>query len=104
MRLAAQRSRREHLPAEVIRTVAARLGSVARVDAIPLEARVPRDVPPTEVNLRVTLAHFQGNVARVAEYFGKDRHQIYRWADHHGIDRSEYGRRDDGATSKKSDG
>jgi hypothetical protein len=32
------------------------------------------------------LERFEGNVALVADYFGKDRHQIYRWAKRYEID------------------
>ena len=41
---------------------------------------------PTADELRVVVAHFSGNVTRVAAFFGKERRQIYRWAERHGID------------------
>jgi hypothetical protein len=31
-----------------------------------------------------------GNVARVAEYFGKERRQVYRWAERHGLDPDDF--------------
>jgi len=56
----------------------------------PLTASVLLEVrpwaPPTADELRSVLAHFGGNVAKTAEFFGKERRQIYRWAERFGID------------------
>jgi transcriptional regulator with GAF, ATPase, and Fis domain len=40
---------------------------------------------PTADELRVVIAHFGGNVSRIASFFGKERRQIYRWAEKHDI-------------------
>jgi transcriptional regulator with GAF, ATPase, and Fis domain len=42
---------------------------------------VRRDAVPEPHELRRTLDHFQGNVTRVAAFFGRERRQIYRWAE-----------------------
>jgi DNA-binding NtrC family response regulator len=42
---------------------------------------VRRDAAPTADELRRVLAHFRGNVSRVAAFFGRERTQIYRWAE-----------------------
>jgi DNA-binding NtrC family response regulator len=63
-----------------------------RVSAAPSPAptlailEVRPDATPTEAELRTVLAHFAGNVSRVADFFGKERKQVYRWAERHGID------------------
>lgn len=54
--------------------------------SLPIELLVPPGAPPDAAGLRQVLAHFEGNMARVAQYFGKDRRQIYRWADRLGVD------------------
>ncbi|MEZ4469051.1 MAG: sigma 54-interacting transcriptional regulator [bacterium] len=54
--------------------------------AVPLALRVPPDVTPDASQLLEVLAYFDGNVAEVARFFGKDRRQIYRWADRLGVD------------------
>jgi DNA-binding NtrC family response regulator len=78
----------EHLPPEIARPVAARSRGSATAPAAPppLELLVARDAIPTGDELLAVLRHFDGNVARVAEYFGKGRQQIYRWAARYGID------------------
>jgi DNA-binding NtrC family response regulator len=85
----------EHLPPEIGDRVALR---AARPHAdtpappsdpggkAPLEALVPNDTAPTRADLCLVLEHFAGNVAQVASYFGKDRHQIYRWAERMNVD------------------
>jgi transcriptional regulator with GAF, ATPase, and Fis domain len=83
-----------HLPPGL----AARLGERAapRVDgstpAPPLSLLVSRDGVPTREELCEVLARFAGNVARVADFFGKERQQIYRWARRHGVDPRDYRR------------
>jgi hypothetical protein len=44
------------------------------------------DAVPNEGELRIVVAHFAGNVSKIAEFFGKERKQIYRWAERHGVD------------------
>jgi DNA-binding NtrC family response regulator len=53
---------------------------------IPLALRVPRERAPDAEGLAEAMAHFEGNVARVAEYFGRERRQIYRWLAGFGLD------------------
>ncbi|HZJ66969.1 MAG TPA: hypothetical protein VFD36_25865, partial [Kofleriaceae bacterium] len=48
---------------------------------------------PTRDELCAILETMSGNVARVAEHYGKDRQQIYRWAKRYDIDLGAY--RDD---------
>jgi hypothetical protein len=77
-----------HLPAPIAARVASRAsgsGSDARAK-LPLEAAVPGYVVPDAAELRAAIAHFDGNVRRVAAYFGRDRKQIYRWAQQYDID------------------
>jgi transcriptional regulator with GAF, ATPase, and Fis domain len=44
------------------------------------------DAVPSGDELRAVVAHFGGNVSRIAAFFGKERRQIYRWAERHAID------------------
>ena len=53
---------------------------------LPLEALVPRDRPPTRETLSLVLERLEGNVGRVADFFGKDRKQVYRWAEALGVE------------------
>jgi transcriptional regulator with GAF, ATPase, and Fis domain len=70
------------------RTLAAPLSArrPKRASAPPLEILVDRSAPPSADDLRLVLARMQGNVSRVAEFFGKDRQQVYRWARRFGIE------------------
>lgn len=78
-----------HLPQDI----AARLGdrATAAIGRAP-----PRILPPavgatpTRDELCAVLEAMSGNVARVAEYYGKDRQQFYRWAKRHDIDLGAY--------------
>jgi DNA-binding NtrC family response regulator len=47
---------------------------------------VPRDRTPDRRTLEKVLVHFQGNMLQTAEFFGKDRRQIYRWTQQHRLD------------------
>jgi DNA-binding NtrC family response regulator len=42
---------------------------------------VRRDTVPEPHELRRALDHFKGNITRVAAFFGRERRQIYRWAE-----------------------
>jgi len=46
---------------------------------------IRRDVAPSRAELSRALAHFQGNVSRVAAFFARERRQIYRWAEQLGL-------------------
>jgi DNA-binding NtrC family response regulator len=52
----------------------------------PLAVLVPRDQVPSAGDLRLVMKRLDGNVARVAEYFGKDRKQVYRWLERAGTE------------------
>jgi transcriptional regulator with GAF, ATPase, and Fis domain len=56
----------------------------------PIALRVARDRMPTGPELELVLRHFDGNIARVAEYFARDRKQIYRWAQRLGVGIGEF--------------
>jgi transcriptional regulator of acetoin/glycerol metabolism len=47
---------------------------------------VDRARTPSRDDLVRVLQKFAGNVAEVAEFFGKDRKQVYRWLEKHGLD------------------
>jgi hypothetical protein len=79
----------EHLPADVVANVHALGGrATVRVDArpadLPIELLVPPDHVPDRAGLALVMERMGGNVSRVAEYFGKDRRQIYRWLERDG--------------------
>jgi transcriptional regulator with GAF, ATPase, and Fis domain len=84
----------EHLPGELAARLGPRLGpelglapaELAPAQAVPLAIAAPPDLVPTGDELAAALTRYDGNIARVAEHFHKDRHQIYRWARRHGID------------------
>jgi transcriptional regulator with GAF, ATPase, and Fis domain len=86
----------EHLPEPIAAPIARRSpsrtkggGDSGAPPEPPLEALVARDAVPTADQLRVVLRRFDGNVAHAAEYFGKDRRQIYRWAEKLGVELDE---------------
>jgi transcriptional regulator with GAF, ATPase, and Fis domain len=79
--------RLEHLPPAIAAPLLERAPRASRPSAAPpIEILVPQDAVPSAADLRRVLEHFAGSVARVAEYFGKDRKQIYRWLERAGID------------------
>jgi hypothetical protein len=56
----------------------------------------PEATPDAAGLLRVVRA-YRGNIAQVAAYFGKDRKQIYRWAERLGVDLESARSDDDGS-------
>ena len=55
--------------------------------AAPLSSRPRRDAErPSQAEIEDAFAAEGGVVTRVAERFGKDPRQIYRWLRHYGID------------------
>jgi transcriptional regulator with GAF, ATPase, and Fis domain len=83
--------RAEHLPDEIAVKVRGRAAAGVPVTGDPpIEALVPRDVAPTKADFCKVLEQFGGNVAQVAEFFRKDRQQIYRWAKRFDIDLDTY--------------
>jgi DNA-binding NtrC family response regulator len=77
------------LPAAIRAPVEARLDRVSMASVVPLALKVRRDAPPNADELAEVIRHFDGNIAHVAEYFGKDRKQIYRWCEKLGVERNE---------------
>jgi transcriptional regulator with GAF, ATPase, and Fis domain len=74
-----------HLPDEIAAEVVRRgVGATTEIPGLDL-LTIRRDVPPTRDELARVLAHFEDNVSRAAEFFGKDRRQIYRWAEKLGL-------------------
>ena len=79
--------RAEHFPEPIARPVLARAATVpSDPPAIPLQALVPHDAIPDREGLLRVAGELHGNIAQIAAYFGKDRKQIYRWAEKLGVD------------------
>jgi len=74
--------RREHLPETL---TALLLNRAPRRAVAAVRTAPPLEVPSREELCR-SLESNDGNVAKVAEHFGKDRRQIYRWAERLGVD------------------
>ncbi len=77
--------KREHLPPELVARLRPAKAEAATAAPLPLELQVPKDKAPDKSGLELVLAHFEGNVAQVAAWFGKDRKQVYRWAEKLGV-------------------
>jgi transcriptional regulator with GAF, ATPase, and Fis domain len=77
--------RLEHLPAAIAGRVAHRTRKASATEP-PLEAMVDKTRTPGRAELELVLRRMSGSVALTAEFFGKDRRQIYRWLERHGID------------------
>jgi transcriptional regulator with GAF, ATPase, and Fis domain len=76
-----------HLPSAITARLGPRVERAAtagQVIATPLAGLL--HLTPTRDELMAALAHYGGNIARVAEHFKKDRHQVYRWARRFGLD------------------
>jgi transcriptional regulator with GAF, ATPase, and Fis domain len=88
LRAAGAPLRREHLPSELGARLLHRVFKDAKAaeGPAPIEVQVPRDRAPTREELCRILEHTGGNMAEVADYFGKDRRQVYRWAERLGVD------------------
>jgi transcriptional regulator with GAF, ATPase, and Fis domain len=69
-----------HLPERIAGRLGARAAPSIAEDP-PLVVAVPRDQTPTREALLRVLEHFEWNVSRAADYFKKNRRQIYRWAE-----------------------
>ena len=79
--------RPEHLPEAIARPVLARApADPSDPPQAPLEALVAPDAVPDADGLRLVADRFHGNIALMASYFGKDRKQVYRWAEKLGVD------------------
>jgi transcriptional regulator with GAF, ATPase, and Fis domain len=95
-RLAALRDGRNSIALECLpREIAA--GPAARRPPEPAAAlnvpeallEIPRDCVPSKSELLAVLAVLEHNMTRVAEFFGKDRRQVYRWCERFGITTNE---------------
>jgi transcriptional regulator with GAF, ATPase, and Fis domain len=54
---------------------------------VPIALAVDRDAPtPGRDELLSVLRYYRGSVALTAGFFRRDRRQVYRWLDAHGID------------------
>ncbi len=85
------RVRCEHLPDHIAGTLGARgltreAATAAPSPREPPRLNVARDAVPDRDDLLAVVTHFGGNIAQVADYFGKDRKQIYRWAERFDVD------------------
>ena len=77
----------EHLPDRVREPLVSRRATApAASPEVPLALRIRRDIAPTAAELEEVLAYFDGNVAKVGDFFGKDRRQVYRWAERLDVD------------------
>lgn len=82
VRTQGQRMTREHLPPALAALLLDRQFNVPPASSPPpLEAVIARDRAPTRDELVKVVEHFHGNIAQVADFFGKDRRQVYRWAE-----------------------
>ncbi len=77
---------RRHLPPAMAGLLRDRAFPEDAAVGSPLEARLCRNQMPTREELAQVLSREQGNIARVALFFGKDRRQVYRWAERLGVD------------------
>jgi transcriptional regulator with GAF, ATPase, and Fis domain len=87
----AGRVRCEHLPDRIAATLGSRGLTREAVTSAPQPSEpprlhVPRDEAPDREGLLAVVTYFGGNIAQVADYFGKDRKQIYRWAEKFELD------------------
>ena len=85
------RVRCEHLPENIASVLGSRGLQREAVTSAPMPNEPPRlnvarDATPDREDLMAVIAYLAGNIAQVAEYFGKDRKQVYRWAERFGID------------------
>jgi len=72
----------DDLPRRLREPLQSRFEASAPSDRIPVSLLdLRRNGSPNADELRSVFEAFGGNVARVAAFFGKDRRQIYRWAD-----------------------
>ncbi|QSQ23133.1 sigma 54-interacting transcriptional regulator [Pyxidicoccus parkwayensis] len=81
---------RHHLPASIAGLLRDRELPASNDNTPPsvplLETSIGRDRVPSREELWQVLLREQGNVARAALFFGKDRRQVYRWAERLGLD------------------
>jgi transcriptional regulator with GAF, ATPase, and Fis domain len=76
----------DHLPDVLRAAVEARRPIASGVSEPPLALSIRADSTPSAEELAKVLAHYKGNIAQVAEFFGRDRRQVYRWIDRYELD------------------
>jgi len=67
-----------------------------RRSAAPEAPAAPRKPVPTREEFEAVFDQLDGNVRAMAKHFGRDRRQIYRWIEAHGLERKR-GKKDDPA-------
>lgn len=65
------------------------VGRSPAAQAVPSRSAMA-DGRPARDELAAQLGALRGNVSRIAEHYGKDGKQIYRWLKHHGLDPRDY--------------
>ena len=75
----------EHLPPALAAPLLSRRPEAVSA-AAPLALRVRADGTPSAEDLAEVLRHHSGNIAQVAQFFGRDRRQVYRWIERYGLD------------------
>ncbi len=75
----------DHLPPRLREPLLARAAHEVEAD-LPLHLRVRPDGVPSAEELELVLREHGGNVKAVAEFFGRHRAQIYRWAERLEVD------------------
>ncbi len=79
--------RAEHLPPALARRVAHRIRPPrGETSPPPLESLIDRSRAPNRDELAQVLSPFDGSIALVTDFFGKDRRQVYRWLERLGLD------------------
>ncbi len=79
--------RAEHLPLAIAARLRDRGRSDAAAPAMPLALTVDAGAAqPSADDLVRVLRHYGGSVALVAGFYNRDRRQIYRWLERHGLD------------------
>jgi transcriptional regulator with GAF, ATPase, and Fis domain len=76
----------EHLPPELRGAVEVRRPIEGALSEPPLALSIRPDATPSKEELARVLAHYKGNVAQAAAFFGRDRRQLYRWIDRYELD------------------
>jgi transcriptional regulator with GAF, ATPase, and Fis domain len=90
IRAQGQLVQREHLPEALSARLVDRTFTEVRpapppAMPLPLEVLVPRGRTPSREELLLVLERLDRSIAATAEFFGKDRKQIYRWFERFGI-------------------
>ncbi len=76
----------EQLPSVLRAALDARTGSATDVSAAELALlNIAADRVPNREELEHVLAYFGGSMSQAAGFFGKDRRQLYRWAERLGV-------------------